>query len=247
MRTELSKKIEKLCSVSKVTSDPKQVFDHLMVMGFNLLNHGALNLVCKTFNVLECNQDTVIELSMYKKDLRAWELLQECFTAYMHEIRQSEPFDDVIGLQYDEYLGKVLGQFLTPKDIADALVYINMMGSLEEHIKNKEHFDIQDMCVGAGALPLGALRAILKEFGEEGLRYSHLFLNDIDLNMVRMSAVQIIFPAIMHSKRIGSVHITNFNAITQYEEMCCVKNPSIIAIGNMFDFDLYKKRKYFVE
>lgn len=243
MRTELSKKIEKLCSVSKITSNPKEVFDHLMILGFNLLNEGSLNLIVRTFQHIKCNQDFVVELDVYKKDLKAWDLLQECFVEYLKEIRNNDLFDDVIGLQYDQYLGKVLGQFLTPKAIADGGCQMALINSMSELIEKQKHFNVGDICCGAGALQLGVLRQIYERHGEEGLRYVHLIANDIDVNMVRMCSVQIVLPCIVHSVSVGSFESTNYNIITQYKEFNTENNPAIRVIRNLYDYSIYIDEK----
>lgn len=243
MRKELSKTIERICNNSTVRNNPKQVIDDLMIMGFNLLDQGTLNAFTGCYHKLLCNQDYVVELSDYKRDLKAWGLLQEAFDIYMHEVKDNELFADVIGMQYDEYLGKSLGQFLTPPDVADALAMLQLQG-FKERIEAKEHFNIGDICNGAGALLLGALRVIVNECGKEALRYVHLVGNDLDPLMCRMCAVQLLFPSFMHNAPIGSVNLSQGNTITDYSKGF---EPVIVAIKNIFDYDIYRKKCDLIE
>lgn len=240
---ELSKTIRKICETSKVRNNPKQVIDDLMIMGFNLISQGTLNAFTQNYHRIECNKSYVLELSDYKHDLKAWDMLQEAFLIYMHIVRDSELFADVIGMQYDEYLGKSLGQFLTPPDVAEAVCMFNFDG-IGKHIENKHHFNINDFCNGAGALLLGALRVIVREHGKEALRYIHLIGNDLDPSMCRMCAVQLLLPSFIHSAPIGSVALTQGDTIVDYSKGY---DPVILAIRNVFDYDIYLDRHMTIE
>lgn len=236
MRKELSKTIERICNTSKVRNDPKRVIDDLMQMGFNLISQGSLNAFTGCYQGLQCSQDYVLELADYKRDLKAWELLQHAFLCYMNEVGSNEPFADVIGLQYDEYLGKALGQFLTPEDVAEGAFQFSAFDSVSKHLEAQEHFNINDICSGAGALLLGALRVIVREHGKEALRYIHLQGNDLDPNMCRMCAVQLLLPSFMHNMAIGSITLTQGDTIVDYEDGF---DPVLLAVRNVFDYDNY--------
>lgn len=240
---ELSKVIQKICNTSKVRNNPKQVIDDLMQLGFNFFYEGTLNRFTGCYQKLGCNEKYVVELSDYKKDLKAWELLQEAWELYMHEVKDNELFADVIGMQYDEYLGSTLGQFLTPPDVAEALAMLQLQ-DFKKRIEAKEHFNIADICNGAGALLLGALRVIVNECGKEALRYVHIMGNDLDPAMCRMCAVQLLFPSFMHNAPIGSVNLSQGNTITDYEKGF---DPVIVAVKNVFDYDIYRRQHGMIE
>ena len=211
---EISKKIQKLCNDSKFINDPKQVIDDMIQMSFNFLTEPFV--IGKAFprTRYTFKNEMRNELTPYKKDPKVWALLQEIVMDYMQAIRDAEPFSDVIGGMYDEYLGKRLGQFLTPTDVAQACAAICMatMPPLTEPI------NIGDPCgCGAGSLVLAQLEAIYQAQGKDALKLVNVMVTDIDANMIRMATVQIVLSAMFHRIPLGSFAAFCCNVITEYE------------------------------
>lgn len=230
-----------MAGVSTVTSGPKEIIDDIIQLSFNLLYGGSLNAVARTFEAIICGDDYAQELAKYEKDRRAWDLLGECALAYLSEIKNREPFADVIGAQYDAYLGKGLGQFLTPEGVAAGGVTLSILESVGRALEEGRHTDVGDIAAGAGALLLGSLREIVKTFGEDSLRYVHLIGNDVDPAMCRMCAVQLILPAILHARPFGSLTVCHSNVVTEYEQAGGDRRV-ILAVANAQDYAAYTSK-----
>lgn len=201
MRTTLSKHIEQIAGLTKHTRSPKTIIDDLMQLSFNFIRtirreHSLLDHRCMVFN-----PSYIQPLTPYESQPKAWEKLQEAFTAYLHEVREHEPFSDILGMQYDEYLGQSLGQFLTPPDVANVIADL---------MPCKGH-RIVEPCCGAGALMLPMLR---KFHAKNELHLVQAHANDLDPKMCVMAAVQMLMPSVVHNIRFGELEITQGNALT---------------------------------
>lgn len=208
----ISQKINKLCTTSNYSSGPKQVIDDMVQLAFNVMTTPLfMNYFPRTRYYLD--HSMTAEVRRYEHDPEAWQLLQELVLDFMGAIKEAEPFEDVMGSLYDEYLGQALGQFLTPKDVADALAGIQL--ALMD--KPTEKLMLGDPCgCGAGSLVLAQLRCILAKHGIESMKYLEVLVMDLDPNMVRLCCVQIVLSSIMHAIPIHGLEAHCGNTITDY-------------------------------
>lgn len=212
-KKSISKLIQEICRISNYRNKPKQVFDDLIQLTFNILTSKTIHLRVDPYVLIQVDETLLVELSSYKKDLKSWELLKEASNEFIRLIATSEPFSDVLGGMYDEYLGDVLGQFLTPSDVATALAEICFMNStpLEEETV------MGDTCgCGAGSLMLAQLRTTYKKHGAKSLNHILMIGMDLDPKMVQLTTIQIIGNCILHQLPIKELNIHMGNVITEY-------------------------------
>lgn len=206
-----SKKIQQICK-SRFSSGPKQVIDDMIQLSFNMMTTPRfMTHFPRTRYYLD--ETMTAEVRRYEHDPQAWQLLQELVLDFVKAINDSEPFTDVIGSLYDEYLGEVLGQFLTPPDVADALAEFQVIFTE----KPTEKQIIGDTCgCGAGSLILAMLRSIMRHHGEESLRHLEVVAMDLDPNMVRMCSVQVVMSALVHDIPLSGFIAHCGNTLTDY-------------------------------
>ena len=156
------------------------------------------------------------ELSNYKQDLEAWELLKQTKDDYFELVKLCDPFTDVMHLigYSSQKLSKAMGQFLTPPTVAECLN--RLAGSIPE-LETKEDILVGDFggC-GAGSLLLGWLR-YAHELHPTRLNQVHMFGVDLDPKMVRMTALQITMSCLVHDVALGSLSLHCCNGITDYD------------------------------
>lgn len=211
---DFSKKIKDACSAfQRRNIGPKQVME-------DIINYCCLLLLDKEF-ITKAFPRTLYEFSNsfgsmsfkhYQDEPRAHAIVQELVKDFITLIKESEPFTDTLGMLYDEHLGKVLGQFLTPPKVAYCLAAFNLHG--EDWSKERGIADPTGC--GAGSLLLGSLRYIYETHGKEAIAKVHMSAVDLDINMVRMTAAQIILHSIIHQIPLASFKVSHGNAITDY-------------------------------
>jgi type I restriction-modification system DNA methylase subunit len=213
-------KIQSVCSsFTRRNINVRQVIDDLMQLGCNLLSEPTFIEVSFKNVLWACDGNFRKELSHYKDEPAAWNLLQELFSDYLNLIGANEPFTDIIGMIYDEtaHKGNNLGQFLTPPDVADVLGEL-LVGLKPDPIRKS--LSIGDFCgCGAGSLILGQIKAIYNQQGEEALTHLNVVANDLDACMAKMATVQVVFSSIVHRMPLSSFTAFNANTIAQYREM----------------------------
>lgn len=208
---------------------PQQVIEDLIQLSCNLITESVF--ITKVFRntLFAYSAGFRNELSHYKSEPKAWELLQELHLEYIKTILENEPFTDIVGMMYDETLsGSRLGQFLTPPDVADGLIPL-IMGAIMKPIKEKT--TIGDMCgCGAGSLILGQIKSVFKNQGKEAVKHLLVVANDIDMKMVQMTTAQIVLSSCIHRIPLGGLTTYNCNTITQYQEMNEGKHKAFVWI-----------------
>lgn len=211
-KQSISHKIQKLCTMSKHSSGPKQVIDDMAQLAFNVMTTPIfLDHFPRSRYYVDNSMRNAVR--RYEHDPEAWKLLLEIVEDFMRAIKDAQPFEDVIGSLYDEYLGQTLGQFLTPKDVADALAAIQLV--LMD--KPTEKLVIGDPCgSGAGSLVLALMRRILHMHGEDSIKLLEVIVMDLDPNMVRLCTVQIVMSSVMHNVPIFGLEAHCGNTITDY-------------------------------
>lgn len=209
----ISKLIQEIIQKSNFRNNPKQVFDDIIQLSFNCLfsRHFQYSYSYKIEYWVDPN--LINELTDYKKSPEAWELLNEASLMFLGMFKNCEPFTDILGMLYDEYLGKVLGQFLTPPVVAEVMASLN----LEVGKPITENTVIGDTCgCGAGTLILGFLRAFNKKYDTQAFKHLEIINMDLDANMVRLSTIQIVFHCMVHKIEIGSLQVHWGNSLTEY-------------------------------
>lgn len=221
-----SKLVEEICQVSNQCLTKKQVLDDLIQLSCNLLTEDAF--FSKAFPCALFRQTEVIrkEMSQYKKDPKAWALMSGLVLEYLRLIKESEPFEDVLGSLYDEHLGQVLGQFLTPRDVCDVVSAIALSGSKAEAFSKPFRIGDPTGC-GAGSMLLSYLREVYKKHGKEAMRNVEILAVDLDPRMVRMTTAQIGLSAAIHRIPLRIYRGFAKNVLSQYEEIFHGKCRSI--------------------
>jgi type I restriction-modification system DNA methylase subunit len=151
---------------------------------------------------------------------------------YSQIVKDLPPFTDVLSMLLEEILlthkrGSDLGQFLTPRDIADSLTELFN----EEQSLRTEPYSIGDICVGAGSLILPPLKMKAIETPEK-IGLIKLVLNDIDPIMCTAVALQLITNTVQHNTDLNAVTLTCANAITEYNKkdtmVFGIRTPQIV-------------------
>ena len=215
---ELGKLIQKINNKSKHRTRTKQVFDDLIQLGFNLLTDQRFVLVANPMAGYFFKPGMRQELSTYREEPECWELLQEAFEVWLQAIRDNPPFTDILGMLYDEHLGEVLGQFLTPPDVAKALPYLLDAARAQQPNEPKvgDTF-ISDPCgCGAGSLLLAQISHMYETKGVDPLRSLHVRAVDIDLQMVRLTSFQLAMSALIHQLPLGGLEVHHGHGIIDY-------------------------------
>lgn len=214
-KKSISKLIQQIIQVSNRKNNPKQIIDDIIQLAFNCVFSGNFQYSANLHAQYWVDPNLLRELTEYKTDLEAWELLKEATMIFIALHKKSEPFTDIIGEMYDEYLGQVLGQFLTPSDLATALASITL--ALGGNNQITSHTVIGDTCgCGAGSLVLGSLRVIYQTQGKEALKHLEIVNMDLDPRMVQLSSIQIVLHCMFHGLEINSLNTHWGNTITEY-------------------------------
>lgn len=212
----LAKQVAKVVQVAK-NRDTKQVINDLMQMLCNLLTEPLF--IDKAFPLTLYTYDNNFrqELTYYKTDLKAWAELQTLANMFMEAIKTGEPFTDHVGSLYDlELAGNRHGQFLTPPDLADALG--ELLISIAPPIDGPITIGDPTGC-GAGTLVLSQIKAIYKAQGAKAVKCLNVRAIDLDINMVKMTAVQVVLNSAIHRIPLGSFIVQCGNTITDYTAM----------------------------
>jgi len=206
-----SKKIQQICK-SRFSNGSKQVIDDMIQLSFNIMTTPMfMTRFPRTRYYLD--ETMTAEVRRYEHDPQAWQLLQDLVLDFFKAINDAEPFTDVIGSLYDEYLGEVLGQFLTPSDVADALAEFQVI-FMEQPAEKQV---IGDTCgCGAGSLILAMLRSIMRHHGEDAMQHLEVVAMDLDPNLVRMCSVQVVMSALVHGIPLNGFVAHCGNTLTDY-------------------------------
>ncbi|MCW5156433.1 MULTISPECIES: DNA methyltransferase family protein [Burkholderia cepacia complex] len=212
---EIYKQITELNRVSKQCQSPKQAVDDMMQLVFNLISQPSFSALQFPNSFVWANESLLRVLDRYMDDTQAWEILVELTNEYMALVKDSEPFTDLLSVNYgDSGLSKALGQFLTPPCVAKALPAFLGADKCEK-LERGEHIAIAELCSGAGTLMLSMLEQIYQAYPNR-MNQVHVVAMDLDPNMVRMTSVQIALSALVHGIELGSFEVFWGNAIVDY-------------------------------
>ena len=135
---------------------------------------------------------------------------------FVEMMKSSEPFEDVITPIYAEaFLSGVAGQFMSPLSLGVLLQQLVM--TPQRSGKADDPYTLADQCVGTGALSLGSLRSIYEQEGKVGVSRVKLWINDIDLRLVKIAMFQILFHSIQHCAPLGGLVVENKDIIRHPE------------------------------
>lgn len=148
-----------------------------------------------------------INQSLVRGEYAKHDELRELFNVYVEEIRTSAPFEDVLGVAYSSLCGDKLAQYLTPPIVAHSLTSLIDVDARTQAVK------LIDNCCGAGALLLGSIRAQYIKHGKTGVAGLCAYASDVDVNMCKLTAVQIAFSCIVHKIPILLIHVQHMDAI----------------------------------
>ncbi|ACT51313.1 hypothetical protein [Methylovorus glucosotrophus] len=209
----ISKLIEQIIQKSNFRSNPKDVFDDIIQLTFNTIFSHQFQFLANENGCFRIDSNLYNELTDYKKNPEAWELLQEASLLFISMFTDCEPFTDILGVIYDKYLGKTLGQFLTPPAVAYGVGKF-IYGDIKPITK---HILVGDQggC-GSGAMILGFLRLINETQGKEAFKHLEIINMDVDYRMVQLSSIQIVLHCLFHDYEIFNLQTHWGNAITEY-------------------------------
>lgn len=147
--------------------------------------------------------------------------LGQSVKSYCELVRACEPFTDVFSMLHEELLltgrrGEGLGQFYTPPDLADGLAQLMPLLSAGKIIN--------DICCGAGSLPLAALKRCAMTT-PDALATVTVILNDIDELACKVAFLQVVANMLVHRVQLGTVLMYNCNIITEWDE------PNTLMVG----------------
>lgn len=135
---------------------------------------------------------------------------------FVEMMKSAEPFEDVITPIYAEaFLSGVAGQFMSPSSLGVLLQQLVMTPKRSD--KSDDPYTMADQCVGTGALTLGSLRSIYEQEGKVGVSRVKLWINDIDLRLVKIAMFQIMFHSIQHCAPLGGLMVENKDIIQNPE------------------------------
>ncbi|ACT51314.1 N-6 DNA methylase [Methylovorus glucosotrophus] len=209
-KISISKLIEQIIQKSNYRLKPKDVFDDIIQLTFNCVFSGQVQYEHNLF--IDYWIDPALKNAMTKNRYSEdnYKLLTQATGLFVNQFKTNEPFTNIVGEMYDEYLGDVLGQFLTPNDVADLVAELHF--EKEPITKNKIIAD--DMGCGSGSLILASLRNILKNHGKEALKHIELVAMDIDMKMVQLCSIQIVLHCLFHRIEINNLKMYWANTLT---------------------------------
>lgn len=185
---------------------PKQIFDDFIQLLFNKMVSPELHLFVDPYVYLYVDKQLIKEIATYKNYPKAFELLNQASSLFLSNIASGDPFSDSLGEMYDEHLGDVLGQFLTPRDISELLTELTL--AIEPTKPSTEtKYIADDMGCGSGANLLSILKGNYLKYGKEYLQSIHIVGKDIDYKMVQLATIQIIANSIMHKLPIKALEM----------------------------------------
>lgn len=219
----LSKQIEKLVHGSRVIRTPKAGLEAMFEAVFNTL-HRQPFLKAFPHGYLRINPEFVSRAQHTDKDL---DQLKACVDTYLAMVRDGQPFEDVLGAEYDQYLGFDWGQFFTPSDVSSLIGEISATtGKMKRKIANNTPFSLYDMCCGGGALTMGMLRTLYQDNGKEAIALVDIHTVDLDPHMCRLTALQVILSSMVHQVPFSSLRVECGNCLISNEKLFVYAIPN---------------------
>lgn len=220
----LSKEIQKLVHGSRDIRTPKA---GLEAMFETVLNTLPKQPYMKAFphGYLRINPEFMSRSQLTDKDLHQ---VKVCVDVYLKMVRDAEPFEDVLGQGYDQYLGFDWGQFFTPSDVASLLGELHIStGKLKRKVANNTPFSVSDLCCGGGALTMGMLRSIYQDHGKPAIALVDIHAVDLDPHMCRLTALQVLLSSMVHQVPFSSLRVECGNPLISTEKLFAYAIPNV--------------------
>lgn len=146
--------------------------------------------------------------------------IERAVTHYLHMVRQSEPFTDLLSMLHEEILltrrrGERLGQFLTPNDLAMALTGLMMDDDSIRSIRSVK--SISEPTCGVGSLILAPL-ARIAAVDPSKISLMDVMVNDVDTLMCKATAVQLLASSMMHQLPFYKLKVFNCDLIFDWSK-----------------------------
>lgn len=221
---DLLAKIDRFAEHSPLSVGRKEVVDDLIQLQLNTMS--ALAPLVYSSDCVWFRPDCLVALDKYRPHPQAWKDLVQLGVELTNLIAWSEPFTDHLGDFYTEALAPAsatqLGQFLTPWSLASSMADFVAPASEPQASKPElssepaAPFHLGDPTCGAGALVLARLAHTVKTEGRAALGRIDVLLNDIDLGMAKLAAVQIGFASLLHRAPLAGLSVYCGDIITDY-------------------------------
>lgn len=215
LSSEFGKKLFTLSE--KRRKNPKEIFDDFIEFNYfaSIISMGTY--CCSNDGILDFRDrdKSYAEVMGYilQKYGNDKDLFVELSTIYSKLVKTAKPFEDVLGMIYDEHLGKILGQFLTPPDLA------SFIGTMMFNSPYKGGWIADPTGCGAGGLLLGGLRALYEKEGIVGTSKIKVYGLDIDERMSKLAFVQIAGFVLYHKIPISEIWFEVGNTLLVEKEL----------------------------
>ncbi|MFD0913864.1 N-6 DNA methylase [Methylophilus luteus] len=149
------------------------------------------------------------------------EMMNELTRTYLTEVFSSEPFADILGAVYEQHSINIRkGQFFTPSSLATLLAEMHI-DDANQHFQGETSLSINDSSCGAGALLLAKLRKFHDAGGAKAIGSVEVYANDIDLNLCRITTVQILISSALKKLPLRRFQISNYDILKDlFNEEC---------------------------
>jgi len=186
-------------------------------------------------------------VTMTKHTAKDLAQLKACTDTYLDMVHCAEPFEDVLGGEYDQYLGFDWGQFFTPSDVASLIGELNIStGHHEEAIASNQPISISDVCSGGGALIMGMLQKLYQVHGKQAIALVDIHAVDRDHHMCRLTSLQVILSSMVHQVPFSSLRVECGNPLIQDEKLFAYAIPHVrryLKNHAMNELDQYEHEK----
>ena len=225
MKDSLSHQLQKLVKGSAVINTPKHALEALFETVFITLFKQSTFMMAFSDGYLRSNPEFATRNFYCQRDLKN---LKACVNTYLNMILDAQPFDDVLGGEYDQYLGFDLGQFFTPPDVASLMAELHIQSvDYQSHITSNMPISLSDLCCGGGALTMGMLRSLYQEHGKRAIALVDIHAVDLDPHMCRLTALQVILSSMLHQVPFSSLRVDCGNPLIQSEKLFVYAIPQV--------------------
>lgn len=225
MKGSLSHQLQELVKGSAVIKTPKQALEALFETVLITLFKQSTFMIAFADGYLRSNPEFATRKLYSQRDL---ENLKACVNTYLKMILDAQPFDDVLGGEYDQYLGFDLGQFFTPPDVASLTAEIHIQSKdYKGHMASNKPISFSDVCCGGGALTMGMLRTLYQEHGKRAIALVDIHAVDLDPHMCRLTALQVILSSMLHQVPFSSLRVDCGNPLIQSEKLFVYAIPQV--------------------
>lgn len=215
LRKKLADAIRWHAKISRFDRTPAKAMNTMIAALFNILGCRPLS----AFHVIDENYYINFNAPERMKEMKS---ISAMTTAYLELVKANEPFHDALTDLASEFLGrdgKDMGQFFTPRDLALFVAQLAMdrlLPTMKAKEAAGEMVKVADPTgSGTGSLLLAQLHQ-LREQAPELLPSVGVYAMDLDVDMARATAVQIIWNCLIHQVEVAHVTVWHANAITQY-------------------------------